>query len=201
MKRILVWDWPTRIGHWLMAAAFLVAYATGDSEEWRLVHVAAGGTLAGVIAFRVLWGLVGTRHARFTDFLRAPSAAWRYVTGLVRGNAPHYAGHNPAGGYAIFALLALGILTVASGWLTYQELGGEWLEEVHEAVVNLMLLVVGVHLAGVVVGSVAHRENLPRAMLTGYKQGFPGEAIGRAHFWAISLLLASAVAAAWWLSR
>lgn len=201
MERILVWDWPTRVGHWLMAAAFLVAYLTGDSESWRLVHVMAGGALAGLVAFRVLWGLIGTRHARFADFLRAPTAAWRYLTGLATGRAPHYAGHNPAGGYAIFALLLLGLLTVASGWPVYQDIGGEWLEEVHEAVVNLMLLVVGVHLAGVIVGSVAHRENLPRAMLTGYKLGKPGEAIPRGHLWAVSILIGSALAAAWWLSR
>ncbi|MCU0810816.1 MAG: cytochrome b/b6 domain-containing protein [Thiobacillaceae bacterium] len=201
MERILVWDWPTRIGHWLMAVSFLVAYLTGDSETWRLVHVFAGGTLAGLVAFRVLWGLIGTRHARFSDFLRAPSTAWRYLTGLVSGKAPHYAGHNPAGGYAVFALLLLGALAAVSGWPVYQDIGGEWLEEVHEAVVNLMLLVVGVHLAGVVVGSLAHHENLPRAMVTGYKLGKPGEAIARGHLWAVSILIGSAVAAAWWLSR
>lgn len=201
MERILVWDWPTRIGHWLMALSFLVAYLTGDSETWRLVHVFAGGTLAGLVAFRVLWGLIGTRHARFSDFLRAPSTAWRDLTGLLSGKAPHYAGHNPAGGYAIFALLLLGALAAASGWPMYQDIGGEWLEEVHEMVVNLMLLVVGVHLAGVVVGSLAHRENLPRAMVTGYKLGKPGEAIARGHLWAVSILIGSAVAAAWWLSR
>jgi cytochrome b len=201
MERILVWDWPTRIGHWLMAMSFLVAYLTGDSETWRLVHVFAGGTLAGLVAFRVLWGLIGTRHARFSDFLRAPSTAWRYLTGLLSGKAPHYAGHNPAGGYAIFALLLLGALAAVSGWPVYQDIGGEWLEEVHEAVVNLMLLVVGVHLAGVVVGSLAHHENLPRAMVTGYKLGKPGEAIARGHLWAVSILIGSAVAAAWWLSR
>ena len=201
MERILVWDWPTRIGHWLMASSFLVAYLTGDSETWRLVHVFAGGTLAGLVAFRVLWGLIGTRHARFSDFLHAPSAAWRYLSGLLRGKAPHYAGHNPAGGYAIFALLLLGALAAVSGWAVYQDIGGEWLEEVHEMVVNLMLLVVGLHLAGVVVGSLAHRENLPRAMVTGYKLGKPGEAIARGHLWAVSILIGSAVAAAWWLSR
>ena len=83
----------------------------------------------------------------------------------------------------------------------YQDIGGEWLEEVHEMVVNLMLLVVGAHLAGVIVGSLAHRENLPRAMVTGYKLGKPGEAIARGHLWAVSILIGSAVAAAWWLSR
>lgn len=201
MERILVWDWPTRIGHWLMAVAFLVAYLTGDSEAWRLVHVMAGGLLAGLVAFRLLWGLLGTRHARFSAFLRPPREALSYLLRLVTGRTPHYTGHNPAGGYAILALLLLGLLSAASGWPVYQDLGGEWLEELHEAVVNLMLLVVGVHLAGVLVGSLAHRENLPRAMFTGYKLGAPAEAIRSARAWAVPFLLASAATTAWWLSR
>lgn len=201
MGRILVWDWPTRIGHWLMAASFLVAYLTGDSEAWRLVHVMSGGALAGLVAFRLLWGLIGTRHARFSDFLSAPSKAWRYLAGLATGKAPHHTGHNPAGGYAILALLLLGLLAAASGWPIFQDIGGEWLEELHETVANLMLMVVGAHLAGVILGSLAHRENLPRAMLTGYKLGKPTEAIAAGRLWATPFLIASAVAAAWWLSR
>lgn len=201
MEKILVWDWPTRVGHWLMAAAFLVAYLTGESEAWRLVHVMAGGLLAGLVGFRLLWGLLGTRHARFGAFLRPPKEALGYLLRLASGRAPHYTGHNPAGGYAILALLLLGLLAAASGWPVYQDLGGEWLEELHEAVVNLMLLVVGVHVAGVLVGSLAHRENLPRAMFTGYKLGTPAEAIRGARAWAVPFLLASAATAAWWLSR
>jgi cytochrome b len=201
MKRILVWDWPTRIGHWLMAAAFLIAYLTGESEAWRLVHVMAGGALAGLVAFRLLWGLLGTRHARFSSFLRSPVAAWHYLLALASGKAPHHTGHNPAGGYAILALLLLGLLAAASGWPVYQDVGGEWLEELHEAVVNLMLLVVGLHLAGVVAGSLAHRENLPRAMLTGCKLGSPDEAIASGRLWAIPMLIGMATVAAWWLSR
>ena len=109
MQKILVWDWPTRIGHWLMATAFLVAYLTGESEEWRLVHVWAGGTLAGVIAFRLVWGLVGSRHARFASFVRAPGAAFNYLLSLLRGRPDHYTGHNPAGGLVILLLLAFWI--------------------------------------------------------------------------------------------
>jgi len=201
MQRILVWDWPTRIGHWLMATAFLIAYLTGESETWRLVHVMAGGALAGLVVFRVLWGVVGTRHARFTSFVRTPAEAWRYLMALADGRAPHHAGHNPAGGYAILALLLLGLLAAASGWPVYQDIGGEWLEEAHEAVVNLMLLVVGLHLAGVAVGSLAHGENLPRTMLTGHKHGLAGEAITGARLWAVPILLFAAAAAAWYLSR
>lgn len=200
MERILVWDWPTRLGHWAMAAAFLVAYVTGESEEWRLVHVWAGGALAGIVVFRLVWGLIGSRHARFFSFVRSPKAALAYVGTLLHGQPEHHTGHNPAGGWAIVALLALGLGTAASGWPVYQDLGGEWLEELHELVVNAMLLLVLVHLAGVVVGSLAHKENLPRAMVTGYKQGHADEAISGTRAWAVPLLMACAILGAWWLS-
>jgi cytochrome b len=164
MERILVWDWPVRIGHWLMAAAFLIAYLTGESETWRLVHVMAGGALAGLVAFRILWGIAVTRHARFAGFMRSPAAAWRYLGSLARGKAPHHAGHNPAGGYAILALLLLGLLTAMTGWPVYQDMGGEWLEEAHEVVVNLMLVVVATHLAGVAMGSLVAEPLTPAAL-------------------------------------
>ncbi|MDD5364359.1 MAG: cytochrome b/b6 domain-containing protein [Gallionellaceae bacterium] len=200
MQRILVWDWPTRIGHWVMAIAFLIAYVTGESEEWRLVHVWAGGTLAGVVVFRLIWGLIGSRHARFFSFIRSPRAARDYLLGLLHGNTEHHTGHNPAGGYAILALLVLGLATAATGWPVYQDIGGEWLGELHEGVVNAMLAVVLIHLAGVLVGSLAHRENLPRAMVTGYKLGRSEEAISGPAIWAVPLLLACALFSAWWLS-
>lgn len=201
MEKILVWDWPTRFGHWLMAAAFVVAYATGDSEEWRLVHVMAGGALAGLVSFRLIWGLIGTRHARFASFLHTPMAAGRYLANLARGRVEHHTGHNPAGAWAIVALLGLGLLAAASGWPVYQEIGGEWLEELHEGIVNAMLAVVLLHLAGVLVGSLAHRENLARAMLSGRKSGRPEEAIRGAYFAVVPFLLAMSAASAWWLSR
>jgi cytochrome b len=201
MGKILVWDWPTRVGHWGIAVAFLVAYVTGDSEEWRLVHVMAGGSLAGLVTFRLVWGLLGTRHARFATFLRSPRAAWGYLAGMLGGRVDHHSGHNPAGAWAIVALLSLGLLAAASGWPVYQEIGGEWLEELHEGVVNAMLAVVLLHLAGVLVGSLAHRENLVRAMLTGYKLGTPDAAIDSARLWVVPLLLCCAVLGAWWLSR
>jgi cytochrome b len=200
MQKILVWDWPTRIGHWLMAGSFLVAYLTGESEEWRLVHVWAGGILAGVVVFRVVWGLIGSRHARFASFLRSPMAAVDYLRSLLRGRPDHHAGHNPAGAWAIVLLLMLGLGAAGTGWLTYQEIGGEWLEDAHEVVVNLMLAVVFVHLAGVLVGSLAHRENLPRSMVTGFKLGKSEESISGGRIWAVPLLLACVIASGWWVS-
>jgi cytochrome b len=201
MEKIRVWDWPTRLGHWLMAIAFLVAYLTGESEEGRLIHVVAGGVLVGVVLFRLVWGLVGSRHARFKAFVRAPSTAFSYLRGVLHGQPAHYTGHNPAGGWAIVLLLVLGLATAATGWPLYQDIGGEWLEELHEGVVNAMLLVVLIHLAGVLVGSLVHGENLPRAMLTGDKLGAADEAISGGRAWAVPILLVLAAYSGWWFSR
>ena len=205
MNRILVWDFPVRIGHWLLVGAFALAWLTSESEAWRLVHVLAGGTVVGVVLFRLLWGVVGTRHARFASFVRGPGSALGYLKNLLAGRPAHTAGHNPAGGWAIVTLLALGLLTGASGWLTYNgsfaSLGGELFEELHEALAATMLTVALLHVAGVVVGSLAHRENLVRAMLTGRKLGEPAEAIGAARLWAVPLLLGWVAACAWWLAR
>jgi cytochrome b len=195
---ILVWDAPVRVFHWLLVLSFFGAYLTAESDRWRAVHVTLGYTAGGLVVFRLLWGLLGTRHARFADFVRGPQAVRRYLASLLRGVPEHHAGHNPAGALAIVALLGLTGLTVALGWATYSELGGEWLEEGHELAGNLMLLLVGVHVAAVGVASWLHRENLVHAMLTGRKLGTPQEGIRRA--WrGLAVLMLVAVLGFWWL--
>lgn len=201
MKNILVWDLPVRLGHWLMVGGFALAWLTGESENWRLVHVAAGSTVAAVALFRLIWGVVGTRHARFASFVRAPADAVAYVVDLLRRKPQHHAGHNPAGAWAILALLGLALLTAGAGWLTYEEIGGDMFEELHEGLAATMLTVVGIHLAGVVVGSLAHGENLVRAMVTGRKRGAPDEAISGTRPLAAVLLLAWTAVAVWFVAR
>ncbi len=201
MKRILVWDLPVRLGHWLMAGGFALAWITGDSEEWRLLHVFAGGTVTAVALYRVVWGLIGSTHARFSSFVCGPRQAAGYLWSLLRLSPPHCAGHNPAGGWAVVLLLALALASGASGWLAYQDSGGEWPEELHEALTGLMLALVGVHVLGVVAGSLAHRENLVWAMVTGRKLGRPEEAIAGQRARAALLLLAWAAVGAWWLAH
>lgn len=197
-RGVLVWDAPVRLFHWLTVLSFAGAYLTAESERWRLVHVTLGYTMAGLVAFRVLWGFIGTRHARFSDFVRGPSAVVAYLKSL-RGPKPeHHAGHNPAGGWAIVALLALAGGVTATGWATYNDWGGEWLEEAHEAVVNVMIALIAVHVAAVVLSSRLHRENLVLAMFTGRKAGAPSDAIRRA--WsAVAALMLAAVLGFWWL--
>ncbi|MFO1338997.1 MAG: cytochrome b/b6 domain-containing protein [Burkholderiaceae bacterium] len=196
---ILVWDAPVRLMHWLMVLCFAGAWLSAESERWRLLHTTLGYSFAGLVLARTLWGLVGTHHARFAAFVRGPRAAAAYLRGLARGEAPHFTGHNPAGAWAIVGLLLLGAATTALGWATDAELRGplglDW-GEVHEAAASLMLGLVGLHLAGVLVGSLAHRENLVRAMLTGRKRGAAREAIPRAR-WGVAALLLMLVVSFW----
>ena len=194
--RILVWDLPTRVFHWLLALSFAGAYVTAESERWRLVHVTLGYSVGGLIAFRLLWGLAGTRHARFASFVRGPAAVLRYLRSLLTARPEHHVGHNPAGALAIVALLALGALLVLSGWASYNEVGGDWLEELHEGAANAMLALVLVHIGAVLLASLLHGENLVRAMLTGRKAGPPAEGIRRS--WRpLGVLLLAAVLAFW----
>lgn len=195
---IKVWDTPVRVFHWLMVICFTGAYLTADEESWRLLHVTLGYTLGGLVAFRLVWGLAGTRYARFSNFVRGPAAVLRYGRSLLAGQPEHTTGHNPAGAVAIVLMLACSGAIVGSGWALYNDLGGDWLEEVHEAGSNLMLGVVGVHIAGVLLASWLHKENLVRAMVTGVKQGPSSEGIGRS-WHALAAVMVLAVVGFWWL--
>lgn len=200
MKNILVWDWPVRLGHWLMVGGFIVAWLTSESETWRLVHAFSGSVVIAVALFRLPWGFIGSRYARFVDFVRGPGSVVDYLRSLIRLEPDHHTGHNPAGGWAIMLLLGLGIATGVVGWAMYNELGGEWLEDLHEGLAATMLTVVFIHVAGVISGSLLHGENLVRAMITGHKHGSPEEAIPSARPLAAIFLLVWVATASWWLA-
>lgn len=191
-----VWDVPVRLVHWLMVACVAGAWLTAERESWRLLHVTLGYTLGGLVAFRLVWGLVGSRPARFASFVRGPRAVAGYLRSLLTGTPEHHAGHNPAGALAIVALLAVSAALVASGHALYADLGGEWLEEAHEIAANGLIALVAVHVAGVVVASVLHRENLVRAMLTGRRRAAPSQAIRR-RFGAVGAAVLAAVLGFW----
>ena len=200
MQKILVWDWPVRLGHWLMVGGFILAWLTSESETFRLVHALSGATVLAVATFRLPWGFIGSRYARFVDFVRGPGAVKDYAVSLLKLEPPHHVGHNPAGGWAIMLLLGLGILTGVSGWAIYNDIGGHLLEDLHEGLATAMLTVVFIHVAGVLSGSLMHGENLVRAMVNGRKQGMPDEAIRSARPLAGALLLAWIVATGWWIA-
>lgn len=189
MSRKLIWDLPTRLFHWLFALAFTAAYVLGEEEGWLGWHSYFGYLVGGLVLFRLVWGFVGGRYSRFSDFPPSPARAWQYLKGLATGSGPHYIGHNPAGALAIYALLFLGLAAAVSGVVllgadkglgplagVVSERWEDVLKEVHEFCANGMLAVVVLHIVGVIVGSLAHGENLPRAMVTGYKSAPDTEA-------------------------
>lgn len=169
MKKILVWDIPTRVFHWLFALSFTVAFITAETDSWIAMHVFAGLLMFFLIGYRIIWGVLGTRYARFSSFLFSPVTAVKYLLNTVQGKAERHVGHNPAGSWAIYLLLLLGVGISISG-LTLLS-AGEQFEDIHEALSYGALGVVVVHIVGVIAASLLHRENLPRAMVTGYKSG------------------------------
>ena len=182
-ESIRVWDPLVRIFHWTLAASFAIAFLVED--ELLGVHVWAGYLVLALIAIRLVWGLIGTRHARFTDFVRGPRTVLTYLKDLAQFRAPRYLGHNPAGGIMILLLLlSVGITGLTglgvygaeefAGPLAYfmQGLPQDWghsLEEVHEFFAYFSLVLIVFHLIGVLVSSLSHGENLVRSMVTGWK--------------------------------
>jgi cytochrome b len=180
-SQIYVWDPFVRLFHWTLVVAFTVAYLT--ENDLLTVHVWAGYLVGGLIVARVIWGFVGPAHARFSDFVSTPAEALRYVRDLLLLRAERHLGHSPGGGAMVVVLLVLLAATVVTGLVVYggdQQAGplagfftkdtGEAVEGVHEVLANITLALVISHVAAVVFASFAHRENLVRAMLTGYKR-------------------------------
>jgi cytochrome b len=194
--RILVWDAPTRIFHWLLAASFTGAYLTSESERFRDIHLVLGYTLLGLIGFRLVWGLIGTRYARFRSFAFGPGQVMAYFRSLVAFAPKHYVGHNPVGSWAIYLILGLGLLCGITGYASEADIGGELLKEAHESIAAGMLAVVVVHVCGVIVSSLLHRENLIRSMISGYKSGLVAQGIRRA-WWPVAIAIVAVVVGFW----
>jgi len=162
---VRVWDPFVRIFHWSLVLSFTVAWLSG--EELETLHAWAGYAVFGLVLLRLVWGVIGTRHARFSDFVYPPPEVKAFIGDTLQLRARRYLGHNPAGGVAVYGLEEgagpLAMLAGSSGALE------EVFEETHELFANLMLLLVVIHVAGVVVESLIHRDNLVKAMFTGRK--------------------------------
>ena len=201
---VKVWDPLIRIFHWTLVVAFTLAYLTGD--EMTGVHTIAGYVVGGAVLVRLVWGLVGTRHARFSDFVYSPARVMAYLRDLLMLRSPRYLGHNPAGGFMVMLLLVSLLATTGTGLVLYGGKGGGPLagllatapaampalvfdggereehgghegggheggiiKDVHDFFANFTLALVLAHIAGVILDSLLHRENLTRAMVTGRK--------------------------------
>jgi cytochrome b len=170
---VKVWDPFVRVFHWALVTLFLVAYMTGDEIE--KVHVAAGYTIAALVAARIFWGVIGPRHARFAGFVRPPGEVLSYLRDTMLLRARRYLGHNPAGGAMIVALLAVLIGTCVTGFLLTTDAywGAKWVEETHEFFARFTVGLVVAHIFGVVLASFEHRENLVASMFSGRKRMAP----------------------------
>ena len=182
-QNINVWDPLIRIFHWSLVGFFTLAYLTEGEDEWMNIHSYAGYSILTLLVFRLLWDVIGTHHARFINFVTRPSIAWAYLKELFTGKAKDYIGHNPAGALMIVALILSIGFTGFSGMTLYATDGqgplatsffATWpegaLKEVHEFFANFSLFLIVIHVGGVIVSSLLHRENLVKAMLTGKKQ-------------------------------
>lgn len=172
VNEVRVWDPFVRLFHWSLVLAYALAWFSG--EDLAVLHERTGYFILALIGLRLVWGLLGTRYARFSDFLYRPARVLDYLRSLRAGRPEHFVGHNPAGGWMVVALL-LGLLaTGVSGLMLDGSEEGLW-KEFHEALANLTLLLVVVHVSGVVAASLLHRENLVRAMVTGVKMRRGGD--------------------------
>lgn len=180
VDQVAVWDPFVRLFHWGLAASFATAFIVEDHN--LAVHSWAGYLALALIAARIPWGLFGPRHARFSDFVRSPAAALRYAKESLTGRAARHLGHNPAGALMVVTLLVLvpllaltGMASLAieegagplAGLLAGVGRKGVWVAELHEILADTTLVLVGIHVAGVLVESLVHRENLVLSMITG----------------------------------
>ena len=191
---IKVWDPLLRLFHWSLVASIAIAWITSEeSETW---HEWVGYIALGLIGFRLVWGLIGPRYARFTQFVRSPSEVIDYTKDMLNKREKRYIGHNPLGAVMVLALLATTAATGFTGWLLADEERmamlseipafvapafadsdddhedgeeEEFMEEVHEVFANLLLLLIFLHVVGVIYASKRHAENLARAMVIGKK--------------------------------
>lgn len=193
-NRTYVWDRFIRSFHGLLVLLFTVSYLTGEDQSW--LHIYSGYTVLALILLRVIWGVIGSKHARFKGFIFTPAAMIGYMQSIFKGNPKQYLGHNPLGGLMVVALLLMLVITSISGLKLYAVEEGkgpfagsphislvsvayadsdddheedDFWEEIHEASANLMILLIVLHVAGVALSSRIHNESLIRSMITGYK--------------------------------
>lgn len=167
---VKVWDPFVRLFHWSLLTAFVIAYLSGD--EWEKLHIKVGYVIMALVAFRLVWGIAGTKYARFTDFIYRPSTVLAFLKDSVSFKAKRFLGHNPAGGAMVIALLIALSTISASGYMMTMDAfwGAEWVEELHEIAVNGTLVLIVLHVAGVILASREHKENLILSMITGKKR-------------------------------
>ena len=183
--RILVWDLPTRVFHWLLVALVIACFVTaGIGGVWMPFHMKCGITIFGLLVFRIVWGFVGGRYARFSSFVRGPAAVFGYARNLLHRDAPTYLGHNPMGGWSVLAILISLTVQAVTGLFANDDIfikgplyhwvgkvASDGLTRIHRLNHDVLILLVGLHLIAVFFYLIIKHDNLIRPMITGYKRG------------------------------
>jgi cytochrome b len=170
VTQVKIWDRFIRTFHWSLVVLFATAFYTRD--KWEQIHIACGYAILALVLARIVWGFVGSAHARFSDFVYSPLTVMRFLVDTACFRAKRYLGHNPAGGAMVLALIVTLLTICGSGiaMTTSAMWGVKWIETIHEAATYGTLALIALHLIGVLLASVEHRENLIKAMLTGWKR-------------------------------
>ena len=209
--RALVWDLPVRVMHWTLALAVAGAWATQELEgDWFKYHLWCGYVVLCVAATRVVWGFVGTRHARFTAFVRGPGAVLGYARGLLQRRATDHAGHNPLGALMVVALLAMLLAQAITGLFANDQImytgplfgyvtgaTSDRLTTIHKQLFDLLLVAIGLHVSAALVYLFVKRDNLILPMITGRKPAelvAPAERIATSRTWLAALVLGALAA-------
>jgi cytochrome b len=210
-EKRLVWDLPLRLFHWLFAVSLLGSYVTaqfafeGGPYQWATAHFWFGYGIIGLLIFRLIWGFIGPRHARFTSFVATPVSVWRYL----RGSGPATVGHNPAGGIMVLVMLALVALQATTGLFSTDDVlwSGPYkaavssslssqFTSVHGLTIKLIYIAVALHVGAIAFYKFVKKQELVIPMLTGHKPGDivpPHEAI--THSQLLKALIVAALAA------
>jgi cytochrome b len=177
---VKVWDPLVRVLHWTMALGVIANLSVLRENED--LHNIVGYVVLGALSLRIVWGVIGTRHARFADFVPRPTTLFGYLKAMLARREPRYIGHNPAGSVMIIALLALMATLGVTGWMMGLDRfwGIAWVEGLHETAANIVMAAAILHVLAAIFESVRHRENLPWSMITGYKRAASGTDVDHA---------------------
>ncbi|HOW77334.1 MAG TPA: cytochrome b/b6 domain-containing protein [Candidatus Competibacteraceae bacterium] len=217
LRTVTVWDLPTRLFHWTLVILMIVQWWTAEQSSTMDWHLWSGYAVLTLVLFRLIWGTVGSETVRFSRFVRSPGAALDYFKALLRGETPHYLGHNPMGAWSIVALLTLLLIQAVTGLFANDDIliegplyswvskgTSDWLTTVHKLNFNLLLAMIALHLAAVFFYLLVKWENLIHPMLSGQKHLPPEQAGPAPHMaspWLGLAALAVAVIAVWLLVR
>jgi cytochrome b len=188
-----VYDLPTRVFHWIFAGGFLTAFAIAntvdDDGSGFSYHMIAGMVMVFAVIWRIVWGLIGSPHARFTDFVLRPAELFGYLKSSLNGTARFWSGHNPASSWAAIIMMLLALGLGITGYLMISSPVGESLEDVHEVLANSFIVIVLLHIAGIILHTVKHKDPIGKSMVHGDKQHVPDAELPVSSHTAIGLAL------------